>query len=63
MTPLFNAVFNGHLDCAKLLLDHGADKDAKAEVRGLFFAKHGARPCTDSRSVLALRCLVHFRMV
>ncbi len=30
------AAENGHVDCARLLLDAGADKDAKTNVRGVF---------------------------
>lgn len=33
ITPLYEAARNGHLEVARLLLDHGADKDAKTDVR------------------------------
>ena len=33
-TALLWAGWNGHEDCARLLLDAGADKEAKASVRG-----------------------------
>ncbi len=33
MTALMWAASNGHADCARLLLDAGADKEAKNEVR------------------------------
>jgi ankyrin repeat protein len=35
-TALISASENGHVECARLLLDAGADKDAKTEVRGVF---------------------------
>jgi hypothetical protein len=31
-TPLIWAAWNGHADCARLLLDAGADKEAKCNV-------------------------------
>ena len=33
-TALINAAVNGHADCVRLLLDAGADKEAKTIVRG-----------------------------
>jgi ankyrin repeat protein len=33
MTALLVAILNGHLDCARLLIDAGADKDAAENVR------------------------------
>jgi hypothetical protein len=37
-TALSNAAANGHADCARLLLDAGADKDSKSDVRvGRYF--------------------------
>ena len=35
------AVLFGHADCAQLLLNAGADKDAKNQVRGLIAASMG----------------------
>jgi ankyrin repeat protein len=32
-TPLHYASWSGHVDCARLLLERGADKNAKNEVR------------------------------
>ena len=32
-TALIRAGYNGHADCVRLLLDAGADKNAKANVR------------------------------
>ena len=37
-TALMEAARNGHADCARLLLDAGADKNAKDEVRASWFA-------------------------
>ena len=52
MTPLFNAMVNGHSECAKLLLDRGADKDAKTQARGF------ALPSTKhARALLIPLCL------
>ncbi len=34
-TPLYVAALNGHLECMRLLLDRGEDKDAKTTVRAL----------------------------
>jgi hypothetical protein len=31
------AAANGHAQCVRLLIDAGADKDAKDDVRGLYF--------------------------
>ena len=33
-TPLNNAAFKGHLEIVRLLLDRGADKEARDKVRG-----------------------------
>ena len=47
------AAFSGHTDCARLLIDAGADKDAKTHVRvGLYFA--GVPPVFLSHFVLYL---------
>ena len=40
-TALMYAAQNGHADCAQLLLNAGADKDAKNKVRGLIAASMG----------------------
>ena len=37
-TALMNAVQKGHVDCARLLLDAGADKEATDQVRASRFA-------------------------
>ena len=36
-TALICAAANGHADCARLLLDAGADKNSIGYVRGWFF--------------------------
>ncbi len=35
VTPLFVVALFGHLECMRLLLDRGADKDAKTTARAL----------------------------
>jgi hypothetical protein len=36
LTALIGAAIGGHSDCARLLLEAGADKEAKTEVRRVF---------------------------
>ena len=49
-TALMEAARNGHADCARLLLDAGADTEAKCKVR--------ARRLLACGGVLALRAVV-----
>jgi ankyrin repeat protein len=51
-TALINAAYSGHVDCARLLIDAGADKDAKCNVR---FARCFAEVGSDL--VFSLHCL------
>jgi hypothetical protein len=44
-TVLIHAVFQDRVDCARLLLDAGADKEAKDEVRSRSAASAVFRPC------------------
>ena len=44
-TPLHTAAFSGHLECVRLLLERGADKDAKTKVRA------------HTRTTAAARCV------
>ena len=48
MTALIWACYKGHADCARLLLDAGADKNAKNEVR----ARADVRVCVVGKQVL-----------
>ncbi len=39
-TALMTAAEKGHADCVRLLVDVGADKEAKDNVRDMFCPKH-----------------------
>ena len=49
-TPLHKAALNGHLECARLLLERGADKDANDTVR---VAAAPLAPAKEYRSACA----------
>ncbi len=42
-TALIRAAENGHVDCARLMLDAGVDKNAKDKVRDRFVASAAVR--------------------
>ncbi len=48
-TALIYATWNGHLDCTRLLVDAGANKDAKTNVR-------------DDRCIWHMHCEYVFRL-
>jgi hypothetical protein len=54
MTPLHYAASNGQLECARLLLERGADKEAKEDVRTLY-ARHCCGALRRRAARLALR--------
>ena len=53
-TPLHTAAFSGHLECVRLLLERGADKEAKTKVRTPTRATAAARCVGAPRQLLSL---------
>jgi hypothetical protein len=58
-TPLLLAVKSGHVECVKLLVERGADKEAKDEVRCA--AHPPANVCCTGTVTSAQRCALHRR--
>ena len=54
-TPLMGAAANGYLDVVKLLLDHGAEADAKDHLGKTAFDRAGGRHAQEIRDLLRAR--------
>jgi ankyrin repeat protein len=65
-TPLQKAAWHGHLECARLLLERGADKEAKGNVRApcLTLPRRAASERSATRSLcLSAASTLRFSML